>query len=544
MTYSRRPYGRNYANSSRPSYNRADATVDFSTVKPAPTVKYNLSSYQQAILDWVTTSSGNLTVKATAGSGKTFILARVSELLANTNAVYLVFGRANADEAKGKFSIPASTFHSLCYRAIGSYLFGRCRKKIQTNGSNVHTIIDGLYQRNLDEIRSALASIVGKVKAENLPVDPSDNDLQFIVDQYGIDWESDQYTEREIFVYVREILKETVNVNGIAQRGAIDFDDQLWLVERFNLKLDTFDWVLVDECQDTSQIRRAIIRRVMHATSRLIAVGDDDQAIYAFAGATNDALALITEEFSCTVLPLSISYRCSAAVVALAAQYGTIEASPTAIDGAILRPEKTTFADVAKQQLVLCRTTAPLITLAYKMIARRLPVMMRGRDIGQGLKSLIVKLAGKRGTLESLPEKIEAYRTRECARAAEKREDNKVMSINDKCDSLIALLDSMTQDECEQGIAGALASIDTLFGLNTPGYADAGLAPNRPCLSTIHKAKGLEADNVAILDWHLVPHKMAKRDDQKLQERHLQFVAVTRSKDTLTFFESETLGQE
>ncbi len=77
----------------------------------------------------------------------------------------------------------------------------------------------------------------------------------------------------------RQVLAECANLDGIKRRGAIDFDDQLWLVEIFNPKLDTFDYVLVDECQDTSEIRRCIIKRVMHSTSRLIAVGDRCQAI-------------------------------------------------------------------------------------------------------------------------------------------------------------------------------------------------------------------------------------------------------------------------
>ncbi len=136
------------------------------------------------------------------------------------------------------------------------------------------------------------------------------------------------------------------------------------------------------------------------------------------------------DEFNATVLPMPMSYRCPVAVVELAQKYGDIEVSPNAKPGAILRPTTQTLADVSAQQLVLCRTTAPLITLAYKMVANRLPVMVRGRDIGKGLKSLITKLAGKRGTLDTLPEAIERYRAKEVSKALESRNEMKAQSVN------------------------------------------------------------------------------------------------------------------
>jgi superfamily I DNA/RNA helicase len=54
-------------------------------------------------------------------------------------------------------------------------------------------------------------------------------------------------------------------------------------------------------------------------------------------------------------------------------------------------------------------------------------------------------------------------------------------------------------------------------------------------LSTIHKAKGLEADNVYILNKHLIPSKFAKLDWELIQEENLDYVACTRSKKKLGF---------
>jgi superfamily I DNA/RNA helicase len=118
------------------------------------------------------------------------------------------------------------------------------------------------------------------------------------------------------------------------------------------------------------------------------------------------------------------------------------------------------------------------------------------------------------------------------------RQEQKAQSINDRCDSILALLDSMTADESDMGIPGLLTVVDNLFDMHAK--QDAGLN-GRVLLSTIHKAKGLEADHTGLLDWRLCPSKYAKRPDQMQQETNLQFVAVTRSKDTITFIDSERI---
>ena len=61
---------------------------------------------------------------------------------------------------------------------------------------------------------------------------------------------------------------------------------------------------------------------------------------------------------------------------------------------------------------------------------------------------------------------------------------------------------------------------------------------HRTTLSTIHRAKGMEAHTVYILDGHLMPSKYATQPWQQVQETNLKYVAVTRSLDTLYFVES------
>lgn len=505
----------------------------------------SFSSYQSAILDWIVNGRGNLTVKATAGSGKTFTCKHASLILPSVNggntppnASYLAFGRLNADEAKkAGFACDCATFHSFCFGKLRGYLKGKGipmgYKQFNVDKRNVDRIIDTLWGDAIDEIRSVVVSLVGKAKSENYAPDAADSDLIALVDRYDLDWESADFTVRDVCTYTRKILAECMSIDGIRSRAGIDFDDMLWLVERFNVRLDTLDWLLVDEAQDTNVLQRAIMHRLVGPQTRIMAVGDDDQAIYAFRGASADALNLITEEFNCAELPLSISYRCSRAVVEFASAYGTIEAAPNAVDGAVIIPESFKLNDVRAYNLVLCRNNAPLISLAYKCIAAGIPAVVRGRDIGAGLISLVRKLAGKRGTLESLADKIGEYRTREVTQAEKARNDTKAQSINDRCDSLLAIIDNMSQDDVLRGVDGLVAAIGRLF---TDVTDDSKLT-----LSTIHKAKGLEADHVLLLDWQLCDSRFDKRPDQKRTARAIKFVGATRAKLTNTLVTSEMI---
>ena len=59
------------------------------------------------------------------------------------------------------------------------------------------------------------------------------------------------------------------------------------------------------------------------------------------------------------------------------------------------------------------------------------------------------------------------------------------------------------------------------------------------CLSTIHKAKGLEADNVYVLNKNLMPSKFVKQNWELEQEENIQYVAYTRPKKVLGFIQND-----
>jgi len=115
--------------------------------------------------------------------------------------------------------------------------------------------------------------------------------------------------------YAREALAAS---NALL--SVVDFDDMLYLPLLKNVICDRKNYVFVDEAQDLNAVQRTLLRRMLTtvpgAPSRLIAVGDPNQAIYGFRGADSDSMEQLQRDFNATVLPLSVSFRCSKAVVA------------------------------------------------------------------------------------------------------------------------------------------------------------------------------------------------------------------------------------
>ncbi|HXU51887.1 MAG TPA: UvrD-helicase domain-containing protein [Casimicrobiaceae bacterium] len=110
----------------------------------------------------------------------------------------------------------------------------------------------------------------------------------------------------------------------LAAYQAVDFDDliirPLALFERdaeAAARWSTrFAHVLVDEYQDTNPAQYALFRHLVGTRARFTAVGDDDQAIYGWRGATLDNLARLTDDYPATrVVKLEQNYRSSVRIL-------------------------------------------------------------------------------------------------------------------------------------------------------------------------------------------------------------------------------------
>jgi DNA helicase-2/ATP-dependent DNA helicase PcrA len=307
----------------------------------------------------------------------------------------------------------------------------------------------------------------------------------------------------------------------------VDFDDLLYYAVKDGISLPKFEWVYLDEAQDTNAIQRAILRKLMKPHTRLVAVGDPCQAIYGFRGADSDSMDLLKAEFGCVEMPLTVTYRCAKAIVEFAQEWmPLIEAAPGAPDGAVTEcGDEWGHAIFGDNDLVVCRTTRPLIALAYSLIKNRRRAHVMGREIGQGLRKLVEKM--KAHGIDALLEKLAVFTTREVEKAVAADNQAKAEAIRDKSACVVCIAEGL--DENDRTIPALIRAIDEIFSESTGGVT----------LATIHKSKGLEANRVFWLNSSKCPAAWARQEWQVDQEHNLCGVAATRAKTELVLIEEK-----
>lgn len=474
------------------------------------------SAYQQAIFTFVTTTTRNLVVRAGAGSGKTTTLVEIINRLTGTT-IFLAFGKAIAEELK-KRGVNARTFHSLTYVPVTRFFGAREVRKDK--------IRELIRERYSDKDQQTYGAFVDRLVrlAKNAGigclVDDTEQNWDDLAAKHDLEIDTDHGDYKTGIDLARKMLAIS---NEAAKRGLIDFDDLLYLAVKEGIKLPHFDNGLLDEAQDTNAIQRAILRKVI---DRLVAVGDESQAIYGFRGADSEAMELIRTEFDADVLPLTVSYRCATAIVNHASQFGVIEAAPGAKEGAVttLKAEEIITSTKAGD-LVVSRITKPLIELAYDLMRARKPAYVMGSEIGKGLVNLINKQKAK--GIEQLRVKLNESTTREVEKAKAKGDDAKAERAEDRADCIFFLIDTL--DENHRTIPELIRVIEGLFADKNDAVV----------LATVHKSKGLEADRVFWLGHNFVS-KWARQDWQKQQEKNLRYVAATRAKSELFLIPTTT----
>jgi len=376
---------------------------------------------------------------------------------------------------------------------------------------------------------SFVTKLVGLAKGEGIgALVPNSAERWYgIVDHHGLSLDSeDAMVERAV-----EIAGKTLAYSShiAREKRIIDYNDQLYLPLLWRLRLWRNDVVFVDEAQDTNPVRRAIARLALVPGGRLFAVGDPNQSIYGFTGASTDAMNIIRREFRATDLPLSVSYRCSRAVVAEARRWvDHIEPAPDAPDGSVeYLSESEGLASLTPADAVLCRQTAPLVTMAYREIARGRGCRILGRDIGEDLVALVEAQRAK--GIDRLLEKLATWRDREVAGFEARGEEVKAEAVADRVECVMVCIRALPATE--RTVPALTRRMAALF----EDRPDARLLT----LATCHKSKGLEWNQVGILRPDLMPSRAAQAEWECAQETNLQYVAATRAKLRLVYLERE-----
>src|SRR6185312_12963140 len=150
-----------------------------------------------------------------------------------------------------------------------------------------------------------------------------------------------------------------------------------------------------------------------------------------------------------------------------------------------------------------------------------------GRDICTNLIKLIEKF--KAYDLDDLENKLNAWCDKECAKLLKKDQDANTDKITDKFDAIMIFIES----------SGAVTITDLIRAISSLFEDEDGKRKDCVTLSTIHKAKGLEADRVYILDrWMLPKFEGAIKRAGIDQRVNLLYVGITRAKKQLLYIET------
>lgn len=510
------------------------------------TREFTPSAYQQAIFDTLAEGLFDIQVNAVAGSGKTTTLIealnRMPHDLVNSTLLCAFNKEIQKElERRAPQGVTVKTLHAIGYATL-------CFHIEKQNGRRFTPRVDGNKYRRLIE-----SYWVGQnFRSENGPAGDDEAEMFNLLHFVRVTLTNPNSVE-EILVMAgeREIELSRPNLQATAvapilaagqdvtcqqrHRGfaypmdadMIDFDDMVWLPFVLDAQPRRYRRVLVDECQDLNAAQLNLVLKCRADGGLMVFVGDPRQAIYAFCGADADSWGQIKAKTGARTLPLSVCYRCPKAVIDLAQTIVPgIEAAAGATYGIVETIKAETFRElVTNRDMILCRVNAPLISTAFKLIAEGKPAKVRGRDIGAQLVKLIDAVENLEGfEFQYFLKFSEDYRDKH-ARVLAQHKDNesKLASLHDRVDSIQAVyLNVIT--EGGRTVGDLRAKIESLFSDQENGHI---------LLSSIHKAKGLEADRVFILRPDKLPHPMAKSDAARAQEQNLRYVAYTRAQREL-----------
>lgn len=499
------------------------------------------SQYQAAIYRALRETTVNLFVDAVAGSGKTTTLEGICAQLPMSllgSSIFLAFNKSIQVELEKRLpeKVWVRTFHSIACMCLRKAL-----KPFSGNWINDkkygYMISDLLDQRGYP--RMIVENGVQKPNEEREILSDALYEATRFARLTLVDLGSDEDFDSMCAHYdIEPVPGLRVMVNEILERGAeegrkwIDFTDMIYLPIRLNISMQKFSLLMVDEAQDLSACQRELLRRMMYANSRLIAVGDPSQAIYGFAGAGVDSVELICEEFNCQRMPLSVCYRCPSSHLDMAREIVPhIEARENAPVGEIRHladvGELLSAVNPQRGDLVMCRTNAPLVELAFALLAQGIPATLKGRDLlGQlvNLAKNVLKLPG--ATWDTFQENLEEYIYRQTEALMKKKgTEMQIQALEDRGAALgVIVARARAMDQRISRIDGLEKFIDRLYGSENGSVI----------LSSVHKAKGLEADHTFILGPEHMPHRMATTEWAVKQEWNLRYVALTRGKVSMT----------
>lgn len=533
-------------------------------------------------------SGGPLLILAGAGSGKTRVLThRVAYLIQkqvpSQNILLLTFTNKAAGEMMRRISALlgtdfaglGGTFHSFAAKVLRRYAFELGLDPnfvIFDEGDQLDTVRSAMSLLGVDSKSVRPGSILSAISgAKNELISPS---------QYaGFARGTWQQTAARVYLVYNQLLKKYKALDfddllGETVRLLSDYPDQLAGLQ------DRFQFILVDEYQDTNKAQYEITKKLAQKYRQLTVVGDAAQAIYSWRGADYRNLLALKSDFpDLTTINLEQNYRSTQTILSAANKVISQNKNHPILNLWTSKPggEKITVycadseydeADFVISRLtsdysryaVLYRTNAQSRVLEEAFLHAGIPYSLVGgvrfyerREVKDILSYL--RLVLNPGDEVSLKRAAKIGKTRL----------SRLQSLNfDFSLPTLEILDAVLKatlyldqfDEFNEEDAARLENIKELRSVAAqfpalPEFLEQIALTEREArtrrqpqagsrgsvtLMTLHAAKGLEFENVFMvgLEEGLFPHSRSLMDpDQMEEERRLMYVGMTRAMDRL-----------
>ena len=537
------------------------------------------STYQQDILDFfLNNPQSNMLVNALAGSGKSTTACMLSEH-SKTSDLYIAFNASVVEEFKKKIKNPKTkvmTMHSLAYsimlynveqeskdsgekpKGFGSQ---RSKRTVSLDNFKPHKILDEEITKRYGRYIEFAKRVFLKDNYVNLYnlcrltlTDMSSNkDVSRLINDHVLFlyYGDEGYSAPDISEITSTLkILDTKSKQQFETQGVIDFTDMLWIT--FNkLKYDNWEvpyWALYtniycDEVQDFSNIQLNFLKFIKRTKGRYVFIGDFHQAIYNFAGANAQAFNQIPKMFApVETFDLPICYRCAKSHLSrVNREYGIpILPCDNAPMGFVKTIDKNKISEYAKAgDMVISRKNKWIAEVVLDLARNGTPIFIEDKEmVGAIKRQILSSKCTSVGTLEKFLQKVISNYNKKLfeivsknAREGGHEEEHleAVAEANSKIDNtsfLLEILEGYLENHASSDSVSKFSNfIDKLLN-TTP-------SPNCVRLCSIHKAKGLEATNVFVLNEAKINYDFRNSKEQNIQEKNLSYIATTRAKEGL-----------
>ena len=537
------------------------------------------STYQQDILDFfLNNPQSNMLVNALAGSGKSTTACMLSEH-SKTSDLYIAFNASVVEEFKKKIKNPKTkvmTMHSLAYsimlynveqeskdsaekpKGFGSQ---RSKRTVSLDNFKPHKILDEEITKRYGRYIEFAKRVFLKDNYVNLYnlcrltlTDMSSNkDVSRLINDHVLFlyYGDEGYSAPDISEITSTLkILDTKSKQQFETQGVIDFTDMLWIT--FNkLKYDNWEvpyWALYtniycDEVQDFSNIQLNFLKFIKRTKGRYVFIGDFHQAIYNFAGANAQAFNQIPKMFApVETFDLPICYRCAKSHLSrVNKEYGIpILPCDDAPMGFVKTIDKNKISEYAKAgDMVISRKNKWIAEVVLDLARNGTPIFIEDKEmVGAIKRQILSSKCTSVGTLEKFLQKVISNYNKKLFEIVSKnvREGGHeeehleaVAETNSKIDNtsfLLEILEGYLENHAPSDSVSKFSNfVDKLLN-TTP-------SPNCVRLCSIHKAKGLEATNVFVLNEAKINYDFRNSKEQNIQEKNLSYIATTRAKEGL-----------